>query len=76
MKYVGMLMKLLKKWKNKDLKRINDYLLLIKNDLDYSSLKECGELEGDLVKLGFTIADLIDDLKVTRNKKILKKEGM
>ncbi len=75
MKYVGMLMKLLKKWKNKDLKRINDYLLLIKNDLDYSSSKECGELESDLIKLGFTIADLIDDLKVTRNKKYGKKEG-
>ena len=71
-----MLMKLLKKWNNKDIKRINDYLLLIKNDLKYSSLKECGELESDLIKLGFTIADLVNDLQVTTKKKILKKEGM
>ena len=76
MSYVGTLMKLLKKWNNKDLKRINDYLLLIKNDLKYSSIKELGELESDLIKLGFTINDLINDLKVTTNKKILKKEGM
>lgn len=71
-----MLMKLLKKWNNKDLKRINSYLLLIENDLKYSSIKELGELESDLIKLGFTIADLVNDLKVTTNKKLLKKEGM
>ena len=67
-------MKSLKNWKNKDLKKINNYLLLIRNDLEYSSLKECGDMECDLIKLSFTIADLINDLKVT-TKKYIKKEG-
>ena len=74
MNCVNMLMKSSKNWNNKDLKRINNYLLLIKNDLEFSSLKECGEVECDLIKLSFTIADLINDLKVT-TQKYMKKEG-